>query len=337
MTSTSSLNTELCPDRARWDAAVNAQLGHPMQLWGWGQSKAQHGWRAERLLVREGDTLIGSAQVLYRALPFPFRSLAYIPRGPQAEVGKLAVVLAEVERSVRRHHAVVLTAEPDWEAAEQRTAALQTEGWRTAATQILIPRTLILDLRRSEDELLAEMTKKTRQYIRKSGREELDFRLVERTELQQCLEVYKLTAQRAGFSIHQDSYYLDIFDNLGTQSPVFGAFQGETVVAFLWLAHSDTTAFELYGGMTEEGSQLRANYALKWAAITAMKELGVTRYDFNGLLNDGVSQFKFGFASHEDLLAGSWDKPLSPLYSLYAKALPMARKGIRKVRGLLKR
>lgn len=337
MTLNASLAANPCLDPIEWDAAVDAQGGHPMQLWGWGESKAQHGWRAERLLVVDGEELIGSAQVLYRSLPFPFQALAYIPRGPQAKVARLADVLTLVEAVVKRSGAVVLTAEPDWESTDPSAATLPAGGWRPAATHILIPRTLILDLDRSDDELFAAMTKKTRQYIRKSGREELEFRLVQQAELKQCLEVYRQTAERAAFNIHQDAYYLDIFKNLAERSPVFGAFKGDQVVAFLWLAHSAETAFELYGGMTEEGSQLRANYALKWTAIQAMRERGVHRYDFNGLLNDGVSQFKFGFADHENLLVGSWDKPLSAFYPLYAKALPLARKGARKLRSLLKR
>ncbi|AJT40415.1 lipid II:glycine glycyltransferase FemX [Psychromicrobium lacuslunae] len=337
MTVKTPLDAKPCHDRNEWDAAVDAQGGHPMQLWGWGESKAQHGWRAERLLVRDGADLVGSAQVLYRSLPFPFRSLAYIPRGPQAELSRLAEVLSAIESVVKRSGAVVLTAEPDWESTDPALSVLSASGWQKAATQILIPRTLILDLNRSDEELFAAMTKKTRQYIRKSGREELDFRLVEQAELKQCLEVYQQTAQRAAFNIHQDAYYLDIFENLAARSPVFGAFKGDRVVAFLWLAHSADTAFELYGGMTDEGSQLRANYALKWTAIQAMRERGVHRYDFNGLLNDGVSQFKFGFADHENLLVGSWDKPLSAFYPFYAKALPMARKGLRKFSSLLKR
>ncbi|WP_285728164.1 lipid II:glycine glycyltransferase FemX [Psychromicrobium xiongbiense] len=335
-----TLNARLCTDPSAWDAVVNAQSGHPMQLWGWGESKAQHGWAAERYLVSAEDSdagVVGSGQVLYRRLPFPFRSLAYIPRGSQALPGtSTAEVLSAIEREVRKRKPVVLTIEPDWDETDPRTAELVGSGWRPAATQILIPRTLILDLSRSEDELLAAMTKKTRQYIRKSAREDLTFRQLVAAEIPQALAVYRLTAERARFGIHSDTYYQDIFTNLGEGSPVFGAFQGEELVAFLWLAVSEATAFELYGGMNDAGSALRANYALKWTAITAMKERGVARYDFNGLLNDGVSQFKFGFASHEDLLAGSWDKPLSLLYPVFAQALPTARKVLRKVKAALK-
>jgi peptidoglycan pentaglycine glycine transferase (the first glycine) len=328
-----SLSVSPCLDRALWDTTVNQLGGHPQQLWGWGETKAAHGWSVDRVLVAEDGVVVGAAQLVLKSLPVPLRSLAYIPRGPQTAEGRGIEVLEALAGYVRvAHRSVALSIEPDWNADSDVVRALPPAGWKASGNTILIGRTLILDLRRSEDELLAEMTKKHRQYIRKSGREGLDIRRVVRGELAACLDVYRLTAERAGFGIHEDSYYLDIFDNLGDASPVYAAFQGNDVVAFLWLSTTDATSFELYGGMTDEGERLRANYALKWFAIQEMKARGVARYDFNGLLNDGVSRFKMGWAKHEDQLAGTWDLPLSPFYPLFSRALPLAKRGMRAAR-----
>ncbi len=328
-----SLSVSPCFDRTQWDSTINRLEGHPQQLWGWGETKAAHRWAADRVLVAEDGEVIGFAQILRRSLPFPLRSLAYIPRGPQALPGREIEVLQAVSGHVRAvHHPVALSIEPDWDAGSDATGALPAAGWSRSENTILIGHTLILDLRRSEDELLAGMAKKHRQYIRKSGKEGLDIRRVVRGELRGCLAVYRLTSDRAGFGIHEDSYYLDIFDNLGDASPVYAAFQGDDVVAFLWLSATEHTSFELYGGMTDEGERLRANYALKWFAIQEMKARGVARYDFNGLLNDGVSRFKMGWARHEDELAGTWDLPLSPFYPVFRRALPLAKSGMQAVR-----
>lgn len=328
-----SLSVSPCRDRALWDTTVNQLGGHPQQLWGWGETKAAHGWSADRVLVAEDGVVVGAAQIVLKALPFPLRNLAYVPRGPQTLPGREVEVLQAVAGYVRAAHlSVALSIEPDWDAESDAVRALTGAGWKESANTILIGRTLILDLRRSEDELLADMTKKHRQYIRKSGREDLDIRKVVRSELAACLAVYRLTAERAGFGIHEDAYYLAIFDNLGGASPVYAAFQRDDVVAFLWISATDTTSFELYGGMTDDGERLRANYALKWFAIQEMKSRGVSRYDFNGLLNDGVSRFKMGWAKHEDQLAGTWDLPLSPFYPLFSRALPIAKRGMQVAR-----
>lgn len=299
-----------------------------MQLWGWGETKAAHNWKVERVFVKSGDEIVGAAQLLIRRLPGPFKALVYVPRGPVAnEKDRVVTLRALADHAKNIHGAVAISIEPDWETVPD------VEGWKQSANTILIPRTLILNLTNTEDVLMADMTKKTRQYIRKSGNEAIEIRQVKgREELDGCLDIYKQTAQRAGFGIHTDTYYYDIFDNLGEHSPVFAAFLDGKPIAFLWLAISQETAFELYGGMNDEGQRLRANYALKWHVIRTMKKWGISRYDFNGLLNDGVSTFKQGFASHEDMLAGTYDKPLSPLYGVWVKALPAAKKLLQKIK-----
>jgi lipid II:glycine glycyltransferase (peptidoglycan interpeptide bridge formation enzyme) len=82
--------------------------------------------------------------------------------------------------------------------------------------------------------------------------------------------------------------------------------------------------------MSDEGARLRANYALKWAAIRACRARGVTRYDMNGLLGDGISTFKRGFADHDDLLVASVDVPFSRLrYHVWTSGVPLAKRAVR--------
>ncbi|MDX2776365.1 peptidoglycan bridge formation glycyltransferase FemA/FemB family protein [Streptomyces caniscabiei] len=321
------IRVEQCENKQEWDGEILAREGHPLQLWGWGAVKEAHNWDVRRLFVIDEEERIGAAQVLIRRLPAPLTCMAYIPRGPVAKEPEKATVLeALAEYAKTSLHAVVLTVEPDWEGMPR------LEKWKHSTNTILIPRTLILDLGKTEDELMADMAKKTRQYIRKSAKEAIEVRQVKgREELDACLAIYKETARRAGFALHGDDYYYDVFEKLGEHSPVFAVFEAGEPVAFLWLAISSFTAFELYGGMNDRGQELRANYALKWHAIQTMKKWGLVRYDFNGLLNDGVSTFKQGFASHEDMLAGTYDRPLSPLYVLWSKGLPLAKKAMRAV------
>lgn len=316
-----------CHDQIVWDKRVRENGGHPLQLWGWGEVKAAHGWEVRRYTLRENQI----AQVLIKTLPWPFRSLAYIPRGP---VGKWS---SDDFRLLTRHlksryHAICVTIEPD----SEETPSL--EGLKTATNSILLARTLILDLAKTETELLEAMSKKTRQYIRKSEREDIVIREVDTSkELEACLAIYHQTATRAGFALHGDKYYLDVRQKLGkVHAPIFVAYKDNQPLAFVWLAVSTRTSFELYGGMTDRGQELRANYILKWHAIREMKKRGVARYDLNGLLNDGISSFKKGFASHETMLAGTFDYPLSSLYGVWAWLLPMAKKSLQKIRSLRK-
>ena len=364
-------------DRKEWDDFINEHGGHPLQLWGWGELKSQSpNWKVKRVFLKNGEEkyidrkkkdhsdIVAAAQILVRKLPFPLRNFAYIPRGALV-ISKKPIERARISREIAlwvskniKPKPVCLTMEPDWNDEDFEVS----NGWRRSKNTILIPQTLILDLTQNEDELLAKMSKKTRQYIRKSGGEVKVRQLKTKEEIDRALEIYTETAKRSGFAIHSKDYYHKLYQKMGENSPIFGAFiekeQGEStkehenaetfeeyktaeervaeklknqeMVAFLWFAQSDSVAFELYGGITEAGQKARANYALKWIAIIEMKNRGVNRYDFNGLLNDGISKFKAGFANHEDLLVGTLDFPISKTYFIWNSFLPTAKKIVRK-------
>ena len=326
------LSIDVITDPAAWDEHVLALDGHPLQLWGWGELKATYGWRALRLLVTDGGRRVGTAQVLVRPLPGVFRALSYVPRGPAvADAGdRVAVCDAVAEYCRREVHGIGITFEPDW---AQTDAPLPIAGARPATNPILFPTTLILDLSQSEDELQAAMSKTTRYDIRKAARTGLEVRRVRDAEtVQAVLDVYHETAERAGFALHSDAYYLDLHRLLGEHSVITAAFDGATPVSFVWCVNSGSTSFELYGGVNDAGRKLRANAPVKWASILEAKAAGVARYDMNGLLNDGISDFKRSFSSHTDELVGSIDVPFSYWYSTWNRALPAAKNILRKVR-----
>jgi lipid II:glycine glycyltransferase (peptidoglycan interpeptide bridge formation enzyme) len=293
-----------------------------LQLWGWGQVKTVHGWVAERFFAYDDDEIVACAQVLTRKLPFPFRAISYVLRGPLGKEGMNDAFLDLLADYVKRnHHSVALSVEPDIEDFGQH------DGWKRANNSNLPSKTVVLDLKKSESDLLTGMVKKTRQYIRKSAAEAITIKQIHtKAEVEKCLDVYRNTSRRAKFNLHSNQYYLDVFNLMGDHSPLFAAYHNDQPIAFLWLAISADTSYELYGGMSEKGQELRTNYALKWYAIRKMKEWGISKYDFGGLIGDGVSSFKLGWTEGETSLAGTFDKPLSPLYGIWNVAFPIAKK-----------
>jgi len=325
------IELQKCTDKEQWDEYVLEHEGHPLQLWGWGQVKAGHGWAAERVFAHDSEDgrIVGAAQLLVRRLPFPLRSFAYVPRGPIVEEASRSDFLNALAVLAKRdHRSVAISVEPDTFDFDPPA------GWQRSENKILSPHTILLDLKKSESDLLADMVKKTRQYIRKSASEAITIKQVRsKEELAECLAIYKLTAERAGFNLHNDQYYYDVFNLMKDHSPVFATYLDGKVISFLWMAISADTAYELYGGMNEEGQRLRANYALKWYVIRKTKEWGLTKYDFGGLVVGGVSIFKQGWASEETSFSGTFDKALSPLYGVWSKGLPRAKAIVHKLRG----
>ncbi len=320
--------------KSDWDDYILENGGHPLQLWGWGDAKSVHGWSADRFFMHDDDeNIIGASQVLYRKLPWPLRSLAYIPRGPVVDESNREELLRSLAEYVKtHHHSVALSIEPDEEVYSV------PQGWKLSKNHILPSKTIILDLNKSESELLNDMAKKTRQYIRKSSAEAMEIKRVRTMDdLNKCLDIYRLTAKRAKFDLHDYQYYYDVFSKMADFSQLFASYVDGEPVAFLWLAISADTALELYGGMNEKGQELRVNYALKWHAIRKCREWGLTRYDFGGLLEGGVTTFKMGWAVGETDLAGTFEKPLSAKYGAWHRGLPLAKRTVRRIKKPFKR
>lgn len=326
------LTTTLITDRALWDREVLGGGGHPLQLWGWGEVKESGAWRAWHVRVTEADgSLAGLAQVLVRTLPWPMKSLSYVPRGPVVLPGvdRSRVLRAVTSWAKQTIGGIGISFEPQWD----ETAVFDLPKSQAGPNPVLLRQTLIIDLTRTEDELMADLSRTTRQGVRRSGRTDLVYREVtDIADFRACLDVYRETSSRAGFALHSDEYYELVWLKMGPHAPLFAAFDGTSPVAFLWLAASDTTSFELYAGANDAGRSMRANYMLKWTAILAMKERGLTEYDVNGLLNDGISDFKRSFAKHENTLVETVDVPFNAWYGIWHKALPTLKSTLRRLK-----
>jgi peptidoglycan pentaglycine glycine transferase (the first glycine) len=325
-----SMQLSQVTDEKQWNTLVDEHpFGHPLQLWQWGELKAGTGWRPFRLMIKRENDVIGAAQMLLWPIPRTGRFVAYVPRGPlvDPESPDADLVLGELQKFAREQRALFLTLEPDWKAYKF------PQGWRKSRQPILMPKTLVIDLNTSEDEILGAMKHKTRQYIRKSAQSVKIIRAKGDGQLDDFWRIYSDTAQRAGFALHNREYYQELWNGFGKHNYLYYALVDGKAVAFLWLAAAGEIAFELYGGMVAEGQEERANYTLKWEAIRAMKNEGYKRYDFNGRLGAGVTQFKLGFGGEELDLVGSYDRPFSHgVYALWRGAYPALKQIGRRVR-----
>lgn len=306
-----------------WDQIVRTHNGHPMQSWGWGSLKEQTGsWTAHHVVCEDAGSFVCAALVLVRKLPWPFKSICYSPRGPIVEdavdLPRAADLIAQW---CREHvHAVSLKIDPGV------SGVTLNDGWKQGST-ILIANTAVIDTVPDEDAILKSFhSKKARQYIRKAGRMGVEVRRASREDLPAILDLYHKTAEEDNFFIHDDHYYQVAFDAMDDVNQVFVAECEGRLLAFLWNVTTPAAAFELWGGVNEEGKTKRANYLLKWTAILEAKQSGAVLYDLNGLLNDGISKFKMLFIEEPTQWIGTFDKPLSPLFSVWEGSLRLYRR-----------
>jgi lipid II:glycine glycyltransferase (peptidoglycan interpeptide bridge formation enzyme) len=239
-----------------------------------------------------------------------------------AEPGSEAAetLLRLVTEWARPRRAIYVRVEPAW------LDARLPRGWRRSENGLQMSATYTIDLGKSEDELLEAMARKHRQYVRKAEREGVTVERVSADSLAEMYRIYAETAARAKFGLHAVGYYQALLRELGEANYLYYARVDGRVVAFLWLAAAGQTAYELYGGVDAAGQEAYANYLLKWVAMRELKAAGYKIYDFNGRLNEGVSQFKVGFGPDKTDYVGTWDYPLNKLgYQLWQRLWPTAK------------
>lgn len=313
---------------AAWDAFVEARdPGSYLQLSGWAAVKATNGWSAHRVVVpaASADPEIGAQVLVRRPRPMPW-AFAYAPRGPVAAAwtprsidGFTAAIRDQLPRMAGRVAHVRIDPEVELDGPldpeGSLRGALRAAGWRTGSP-IQPNATRIVDLGADEDALWGDLRKKWRQYVNKARSGGITVVEGGRDRLPEFYQIYRETADRAGFLIRAESAYRDVWDAFapaGRARLLFAQATDGRAVATLFLVRCGSRVVEPYGGMTPAGAESRANYLLKWEAIRSSRELGATSYDLWGLATGGIAHFKTGFGGREVRYIGAWDLVLDPI------------------------
>lgn len=323
--------------------------GHALQSGAWGEFKSRWGWSARYWVLDEGEKGVNAAAlVLKRPIPFTPFSILYAPKGPMLDYSNVTLrqkVVGQLEQLAQRERAILIKIDPDVPAATgfdpavpdpvgtAWTGELQTRGWLFSQEQVQFRNTVLLDLTRSEDDLLAAMKQKTRYNIRLAAKKDIVIRPGTPADFPVLVAMYRETAARDGFTIRPETYYLDAWQTFyedGLAQPLLAEYEGEPVAGVL-LVRSGNTVLYMYGASTEKERPRMPNHLLQWEAIRWAKAQGATTYDFWGAPDEfvetdrmwGVWRFKEGFNGQVVQTIGAWDYPARPrLFRLYTQTLP---------------
>jgi lipid II:glycine glycyltransferase (peptidoglycan interpeptide bridge formation enzyme) len=320
-----------------WNAFVESAPYHAFpQLWEWGEVRALGGWRPVRLAIglsQEGP--VAGAQLLLRRIPLLGWHLAYVPRGPIGQLDDPAVrdaLVAAVRALGRSERIATVRIDPESRPDTAYGAALLGAPWRKAP-KIQPPTTRIIDLSVGEDALRAGLRRKHRQYVNKAERSGVSIERFDGSSPADAIgaaltdfnRIYQFTAGRAGFVARQPFYYervWSLFAPTGRVRLSFAVKDGERIATLFHFTCGER-AVESYGGMTDAGADSRANYLLKWSAISDFARDGFTIYDMWGLATGGIRQFKEGFGGEEIAYVGARDLVLrEPVHAALRIAIP---------------
>jgi peptidoglycan pentaglycine glycine transferase (the first glycine) len=328
--------------REEWNAFVVQEPSFALlQSWEWGEFKEKLGWKAFRIAVEEQGQIVAGAQMLIKAVPLSLVSVAYVPRGPVGDwldEETASQLFPELHRVARYHRAIFLKIEPPLLSDPVIDQVLQQHNFRTSPYVNQPRATILVDLTPDLDDILKQMRKKTRQYIRRAAREGVTVRVGGREDLPAFCDLMQMTGRRDQFPPRLRDYYehgWQTFADNG-QTVLLMAFYQDQLLAVRTAYYFGDHAAEFHAGSSGEYANLRSNYLLVWEAIKWAKRQGCRTYDLWGIPEEvgqavyegkdppvskrtdglwGVYHFKRGFSKNMVFYIGAYDYVYFPLLS----------------------
>jgi lipid II:glycine glycyltransferase (peptidoglycan interpeptide bridge formation enzyme) len=223
-------------------------------------------------------------------------------------------LLPEIDAACRRRHAIFLKWEPDeWEdehgpllpgSLSSPDVSLRSSGFRVSQQNIQPPRTLVIDIRAPEDEILSHMKQKTRYNVRLAKKKGVIVHPW--NDIPAFHEMLLVTGGRDQFGVHTLDYYrraYELFQPAGMAELLVAEFEGKPLAA-LMVFHHGRRAWYVYGASNDLERNRMPAYLLQWEAMLWAKSRGCEEYDLWGVPDQEQGLLEADFESRQDGLWG---------------------------------
>lgn len=317
----------------------NAVVTHPLQAYEWGEFRKKTGIRVIRrgVIKHNSSKLIDGFQLTIHPIPRTDRTIGYLPKGnnPTDEI------IEELIKIGREENCVFIQLEPNIKASQGLTTLVRNEVV-PAAHPLFTKYTFVLDLTKSEEDLLRSMHPKTRYNIKVATKHGV---LVREENTKEAFERYweltEETTRRQKFYAHSKQYHKDQWEVLQTAGKekkdhnsltshlLTARFDGKILTTMLFFVFHDTLYYP-YGASSSEARNTMHSVLTMWEGIRFGKKLGLKTFDMWGSLSEnpdtndpwfGFHRFKQGFAPELIEFVGSYDLIINPTaYRFYKLA-----------------
>ncbi|MBI2613860.1 MAG: peptidoglycan bridge formation glycyltransferase FemA/FemB family protein [Candidatus Levybacteria bacterium] len=318
---------------------MKALTNHPLQSAAWGEFRKKTGIKVIK---------INRTQITIHKVPHTPWTIGYVPKGPLPD----KEMISELKRIGREKKCVFIQLEPNV-LIENSKLKIENLGLKPAAHPLFTKYTFVLDLTKSEVELLKEMHPKTRYNIKVALKHGVKIVQDNSNEaFETYLKLTEETTRRQGFYAHTEKYHRLMWETLKNEklkmknekldtdkltahlllakySPnsQLSTFNSQLVLAAWILFVYKDTLYYPYGASSSLHRETMASNLIMWEAIKFGKELGLKKFDMWGALghdpstNDpwyGFHKFKQGYGPKLTEFVGSFDLVINPFfYEMY--------------------
>lgn len=298
---------------------------NPLQSSLWGEFREKTGIK----VVYENNLII-----TVHPIPYTKYNIGYLPRSsmPTEEI------ISELKRMGQREKCIFIQLEPYVEETEELKEKINRLDLVPSAHPLFSKYTFILDLTKTEEELLENMSSKTRYNIKVALRHGVKIKEDNSSKaFEKYWELTKETAQRQKFYAHSEKYHRLMWETLKpkdktqttdklTAHLLTAVYNSKILVTWIVFVFKDTLYYP-YGASSSENREVMASNLMMWETIKFGKKLGLKKFDMWGSMNQnpdtkdpwyGFHRFKQGYGGRLVEFLGSYDLVIDKkLYALY--------------------
>jgi lipid II:glycine glycyltransferase (peptidoglycan interpeptide bridge formation enzyme) len=299
-----------------------------LQSWNWGETNALCGSEIFRFGIFKKNKIVGIFQILHEKAKRGPHFL--IPGGPIIDwKDKRAVekFLDFVRKFAIEKGVWFIRIRPEILDDNETRTYFKKLGFVPAPMHLNAENTWVLDITKSEEELLKNMRKTTRYLIKKSNDPDFAFEKTINLSASNILSDLQVdTSKRhkfVGFSKKLFEAQLATFGKDGQCEMYIGKYKKKVYCAAIIIYYGDT-AYYHHSGSNDESKNIPIAHFLQWNIIKEAKKRGLSYYNFWGVAPSnnpkhrfyGVTIFKKGFGGFQVDYLHAQDLPILPFYYL---------------------
>ena len=331
-------------NRENWDNFIKSHKeSNFLQSWDFYEFHKMRGKKIVRRLVYEQKKIVGAyAGVVETAKRGTYMAIA---GGPIIDWGNMRLVKAvfeDIRREGEKKNCVFVRVRPQLELSDQSLELMEKLGLERAPMYLSVEYAGILDLKKTEEEILADASQGFRRKMRKALKNDIEITADSSDEsIKSFCELEKKHAERQKYVAFSSSFLTKQFEAFRENDEVliYTAKKDGEILAQNFMIFYGPEASYHYGVSSELGTKYSAAPLLHIQAMEEARKRGCKRYNLWGIVEPeetqhrfyGVSEFKRSFGCNELKYTPAHDMILKPLKYKLTKTVESARKRIRHV------
>ena len=332
-------------DREEWDGFITS---HPeanfLQSWDFYEFHKNRGKKiVRRAVVDDNGKIFGAyAGVVETARRGTYMAIAGGPILDWENEKLVTMVFDDIREMGRKTGCVFVRVRPQLPLSDDSMKLMRELGLKKAPMYLSVEYAGILDLTKSEEEILAGASQGFRRKLRKAEKAEIEISAdADEASIKEFCRLEKLHAERQKYVAFSASFLTKQFEAFAKngEALIYTARKDGEVLAQNFMIFYGAEASYHYGVSSQLGTKYSAAPLLHMAAMAEARKRGCTRYNLWGIVGEndtshrfyGVSEFKRSFGCEELRYTPAHDMILNSAKYQINKIVEKTRKKIRHV------